>query len=100
MISFQRTLAQIMTLTRKPHTRIVCQTKQPEKFKIHTRLSRRVAEAFVSTTSGAKAPRSSRLSRARGSSCRGGHSEVTVEVVEISEDGKQAKEGGGTLVLT
>lgn len=28
MISFQRTLAQIMTLTRKPHTRIVCQTKQ------------------------------------------------------------------------
>lgn len=30
------------------------------------------------------------------SSCRG-HSEVTVE--EISEDGKQAKEGGGTLVL-
>ena len=99
MISFQRTLAQIMTLTRKPHTRIVCQTKQPEKFKIHTRLSRRVAEAFVSTTSGAKAPRSSRLSRATGSSCRG-HSEVTVEVVEISEDGKQAKEGGGTLVLT
>ena len=28
MISFQRTLAQIMTLTRQPHTRIVCQTKQ------------------------------------------------------------------------
>lgn len=73
-------------------------TKQPKKFKIHTRFSRRVAEAFVSTTSGGKAPRSSRLSRATGSSCRG-HSEVTVEVVEISEDGKQAKEGGGTPVL-
>lgn len=36
MLCFQRTLAQIMTSTRKPHTRIACQTKQAEKFNQNT----------------------------------------------------------------